>query len=180
MRLRRLTFRRRVGSPEFHPPPARTALNVPCFDGLSPTRGENSTSPVIRSAVSNFPLNTNVPESRPTLPSINSTAPENVTNFPSPGLHFASEGLAPPQTFDLGSSNSNVPLPPSCASKRRERCSSFAKVISTFHLPMRFGDPVWAITEQHVFTINVSINACAAFTFFSNPNLVSGQGRRNF
>jgi hypothetical protein len=26
-----------------------------------------------------------------------------------------------------------------------------------------------------VFTINVRINACAGFTFFSNPNLVSGQ-----
>src|SRR5437667_4525349 len=158
MRLRRLTFRRRVGSPEFHPPPARTALNVPCFDGLSPTSGENSTSPVIRSAASNFPLNTNVPASRPTFPIINSTGPEKVTEFPSPRLHFASEGLSAPQTFERGSCSCNVPFPSPCASKRRERGCSFAKVISTFHLPMRFGDCASAKTEQHVFTINVSIN----------------------
>src|SRR5437660_12799054 len=113
MRLRRLTFRRRVGSPEFHPPLARTALNVPCFDGLSPTSGENSTSPVIRSAFSNFPLKTNVPASRPTLPSKNSTAPENVTELSSPRVHFASEGVADPQTFDLGSTSNKVPFPPS-------------------------------------------------------------------
>ena len=30
------------------------ALNVPCFDGRSPTSGANSTSPVIESGVSNF------------------------------------------------------------------------------------------------------------------------------
>src|SRR6266487_5892055 len=104
----------------FSPYP-RTALNVPCFEGLSPTRGENSTSPVIRSAVSNFPLKTNVPASRPTLPSINSTAPEKVTEFPSPRLHFASEGLAGPQNFNRGSSNRKVPFPALCASKRNER-----------------------------------------------------------
>jgi hypothetical protein len=48
------------GFSEFYPSPARTALNVPLFEGLSPTRGENSTSPVIKLSVSNFPLNTNV------------------------------------------------------------------------------------------------------------------------
>src|SRR6266496_5485755 len=77
-------FRRRVRSPEFYPPAARIALNVPLFEGPSPTRGENSTSPVIEPSVPNFPLNTNVPASRPTLPIRNSTAPENVTEFPSP------------------------------------------------------------------------------------------------
>src|SRR6476469_5204415 len=66
---------------------SRTALNVPCFDGRSPTDGENSTSPVIKSGVSNFPLHVNVPGSRPTLPSKNSTAPEKVTEFSSPRLH---------------------------------------------------------------------------------------------
>src|SRR5215831_17293857 len=66
---------------------SRTALKVPCFDGRSPTDGENSTSPVIKSGVSNFPLHVNVPGSRPTLPSKNSTAPENVTEFSSPRLH---------------------------------------------------------------------------------------------
>ncbi|HEY2800555.1 MAG TPA: hypothetical protein VGI85_08175 [Chthoniobacterales bacterium] len=68
---------------EFYPPAARIALNVPLF-GLSPTRGENSTWPVIKLGVSNLPLNANVPASRPTLPIGNSTAPENVTAFPSP------------------------------------------------------------------------------------------------
>ena len=78
---------------------ARTALNVPCFEGRSPTSGEKSTSPVIKSGVSNFPLHVNVPASRPTLPIRNSTGPENVTEFRSPGVHFASEGLAPPKLW---------------------------------------------------------------------------------
>ena len=82
---------------------ARTALKVPSFDGRSPTRGENSASPVIKSAVSNFPLHVNVPASRPTLPIRNSTGPENVTEFPSSRVHFASEGSASPQTLDCGS-----------------------------------------------------------------------------
>ena len=60
---------------------SRVALNAPCFDGLSPTSGANSTSPLIESGVWNFPLNINVPASRPTFPSGNSTAPENVTEF---------------------------------------------------------------------------------------------------
>jgi hypothetical protein len=47
---------------------ARTALNVPCFEGPSPTSGEKSTSPVIKSGVSSLPLHVNVPASRPTLP----------------------------------------------------------------------------------------------------------------
>jgi len=38
-------------------------------------RGENSTSPAIKLSVSNFPLNTNVPGSRPKLPIGNSIAP---------------------------------------------------------------------------------------------------------
>src|SRR5207245_4799025 len=96
-------FPKAAGFPRgVHPPPARLALNVPCFEGLSPTSGENSTSPVIRSAVSNFPLNTSVPASRPTLPSINSTGPENVTAFPSPPVHFASEGCEARHTSHLG------------------------------------------------------------------------------
>src|SRR4029077_6585937 len=90
--------------------------------------------------VSNFPLNANVPASRPTLPIINSTAPENVTEFPSPELHFASEDLAFPQTFDCGSAGIKVPFPSPCASKCTERCSSFANAISMFHLPIRLGD----------------------------------------
>src|SRR5439155_23944656 len=136
-------------------PPARVASNVPCFEGLSPTRGENSTSPVIKSGVSNFPLNTNVPASRPTLPSINSIGPEKVTKFPSPRLHFASEGFAAPQTFALGSSSSKMPFPAPCASNRSVRCSSFANVISTFHLPIKFVNCFWAMKQHHVFTNNV-------------------------
>ena len=123
-----------------YPPLARVALNEPCFEGLSPTSGENSTSPVIRSDVSNFPWNTSVPASRPTLPIRNSTGPENVSKFPSPRVHFASEGLADPHALDCGSAGAKVPFPSPCASKRTERCSSFAKVISTFHAPIRFGD----------------------------------------
>ena len=123
-----------------YPPPARIALNVPLFEGPSPTRGENSTSPVIKLSVSNFPLHANVPASRPTLPSGNSTAPENVTEFPSPRVHFTGEGVAGPHTFNLGSRSRKVPFPESCASKRNERWFPLAKVISTFHLPIRFGD----------------------------------------
>jgi hypothetical protein len=104
--------RERARSQSFYPP-ARIALNVPCFDGLSPTSGENSTSPVIRSGFSNFPLKTNVPASRPTLPSKNSTGPENVTELSSLRVHFASEGVADPQTLALGSTSSKVPFPPS-------------------------------------------------------------------
>src|SRR5215470_15833318 len=99
-----------------------TALNVPCFDGRSPTSGENSASPVIKSAVSNFPLQVNVPASRPTLPSRNSTGPENVTEFPSPRVHVASDGFAAPQTLDFGSAGIKVPFPSACASRRTERC----------------------------------------------------------
>ena len=96
MRLRRLIFAPSASgfaivSPRQADPPrrlplryslVRTALNVPCFVGLSPTSGEKLTSPVIKSGVSNFPLHVNVPTSRPTLPRRNSTLPENVTEFP--------------------------------------------------------------------------------------------------
>src|SRR6266496_2567134 len=115
----------------FSPYP-RTALNVPCFEGLSPTRGENSTSPVIKSAVSNFPLHSNVPASRPTLPRRNSTGPENVTAFPSPWDHFASEDVAAPQALACGSVSSNVPFPPVWASKRNECCAPSPNVSSMF------------------------------------------------
>src|SRR5438874_9073985 len=97
--------------PSVNPYCPRTALNVPCFEGLSPTSGANSTSPLIESGVPNFPLNINVPGSRPTLPSGNSTAPENVTEFWSPGVHFASEGFAGPHRLNIGSTSRNVPLP---------------------------------------------------------------------
>ena len=68
------------------PPVARIALKLPLFDG----RGfgifwvlidakEDLAAPVIEPSVPSFPFNTNVPASRPTLPSGNSTGPENVT-----------------------------------------------------------------------------------------------------
>src|SRR5438552_11685667 len=82
--------------------PLRTALKVPCFDGRSPTDGENSTSPEIKSAVSNLPLQVNVPASRPTLPSRNSTPAEKLTESLSE-LHFASKDVGAPQTFARGS-----------------------------------------------------------------------------
>jgi hypothetical protein len=146
-----------LNAPVFYPLPARTALNVPCFEGRSPRRGENSTSPLIEPSVSNFPLNSNVPGSRPTLPIRNSTGPENVTEFPSAWVQFASEGLAGPQTFNRGSSNRKEPFPAPCASKRNERWSSFAKVISTVQLPIMFGDCAWAKATQHVCKINIRI-----------------------
>ena len=129
---------------------ARTALNVPCFEGRSPTSGANSTSPLIESGVSNFPLNINVPASRPTLPSINSTGPVNVTEFWSSRVHFASEGLPGPQTFNLGSTTSKVPFPASCASNRSERLFPSANVMSTFHLPIISGDCPWAMAPQNI------------------------------
>ena len=154
---------------------SRTALNVPCFDGPSPTSGEKSTSPVIKSGVSNFPLNVKVPASRPTLPIRNSTGPENVTEFPSAGVHFASEGLAPAQTLDCGSVTVRVPFPSFCASKRRKRCWSLAKVMSTFQLPVTFGDSASARTKENVFTAITRIIARAAFTFFSTSDLMCAQ-----
>ena len=63
---------------------ARSALKVSCLDGRSPMDGENSTSPVIESGASNFPLNVKVPALRPTLPRRNSTVPDNVIEFSSP------------------------------------------------------------------------------------------------
>jgi len=155
---------------------ARTALNAPCFEGLSLPSGENSASPVIRSALSNFPLHSNVPASRPTLPIRNSTGPENVTEFPSLRFHFASEGFAFPQTLDCGSVTVRVPFPSLCASKRRKRRCSLAKVTSRFHLPVTFGDSALARTKENVFTATTRINARVAFTFFSSLDLVSGQG----
>src|SRR5439155_11509926 len=154
----------------------RMALNVPCFDGPSPTEGENSTSPVIRSGVSNFPLHINVPASRPTLPRRNSIGPENVTAFPSPWDHFASEDLAAPQTFACGSVSSNVPFPPVWASKRNECCAPSPNVSSMFQFPVMFGDSASAMTEQKVFTANTRMNAHDAFTSFSNLDSGSRQG----
>jgi hypothetical protein len=154
---------------------SRTALNVPSFDGPSPTSGENSASPVIKSAVSNFPLHVNVPASRPTLPIRNSTGPENVTEFPSSRVHFASEGLAPPQTLDCASVTVRLPFPSFCASKRRKRCWSLAKVISIFQLPVTFGESAPARTKENVFTAITRIIARVAFTFFSTSNLICAQ-----
>jgi len=168
MRLRRLTFPRRLGSPEFHPPAARSALNVPLFEGLSeglsPTRGENSTSPVIKLSVSNLPLNTNVPASRPTLPIGNSTAPANVREFPSPRVHFASEGLTRSQKFDRGSSNRKEPFPEPRALKRKERLSPFVNVISTFQLPIMSGDSARDRAAPHICANTIRINAGLAVT----------------
>src|SRR5205814_5796635 len=118
---------------------ARTALKVPCFDGRSPTSGENSASPVIKSGVSNFPLHANVPASRPTLPRRNSTGPENVTAFPSPRDHFAPEDVAAPQTFPRGSDHSKLPLASPRAPKPPERVLSFPDCVFTVHLPMGVG-----------------------------------------
>ena len=154
---------------------ARTALNVPSFEGPSPTSGENSASPVIKSGLSNFPLSVKVPASRPTLPIRNSTGPENVTDFPSPGVHFASEDLAPAQTLDCGSVTVRVPFPSFCASKRTKRCGSVAKVISTFQLPVTFGESAPARTKENVFTAITRIIARAVFTFFSTSNLICAQ-----
>ena len=127
--------------------------------------GENSTSPKIKSAVSNFPLQVNVPASRPTLPSKNSTGPENVTEFPSARLHFASEALSPTQTLDCGSVTVRVPFPSPCASKRKNRCRSLANVISTFHAPVMLGVCASDKPEKNVFTAITRITARVAFTF---------------
>jgi hypothetical protein len=53
-------------------------------------------------------------------------------------VHFASEGLAGPQTFNFGSRSRKDPFPDSRLSKRKERLSPFANVISTFQLPIIF------------------------------------------
>jgi hypothetical protein len=154
---------------------SRTALNVPCFEGPSPTSGEKSTSPVIKSGVSKCPLSVKFPASRPTLPIGNSTGPENVTEPPLPEVHFASEGVAPPQTLDCGSVSVRVPFPSLCASKRRKRCWSLAKVISTFQLPFTVGESDSAKTKEKAFMTIMRIIARAVFTFFSNSDLICAQ-----
>ena len=155
---------------------SRRALNTPCFDGRSPTRGKKSTSPIIKSAVSNLPLQTNVPASRPTLPIRNSTGPENVTEFPTSRVHFASEGLASPQTLDSGLVTIRVPFPSLCASKRSECFLPSPKAMSTFQFPITFGDSAGAEAIKNVFTAAITINPLVAFTFFSSRDLLSGQG----
>src|SRR5262249_30337813 len=141
--------------------PLRTALNVPCFDGRSPTDGENSTPPEIKSAVSNFPLQASVPASRPTLPSINSTGAEKLTESLS-ALHFASKVVEAPQTFARGSSNSKVPFPSLCASKRNECFVPSPKVISMFHLPSTLADCAWPSAAQHIWAPNSRTKARVA------------------
>jgi hypothetical protein len=128
--------------------------------------------PVTVPSVPNFPFNTNVPASRPTLPSRNSTVPENITEPSSPWVHFASEGLAGPHTFNLRSRSRKEPFPDSRASKRKERSSPFPNVISTFQLPMTFADCAWVQATQHVWKINIRINGCIVFTISSNFDLV--------
>ena len=116
-------------------------------------------APVIVPSVPNFPFNTNVPASRPTLPSGNSTVPENITEPSSPWVHFASEGLAGPQTFDLGSRSRKEPFPDSRASKRKERPSPFPNVISTLQLPMTFEDCAWDKPTPSIWANTIKINA---------------------
>ena len=146
---------------------ARTALNVPCFEGRSPTSDENSASPLIESAVSNLPVHDNVPWSRPTLPSKNSTVPENVIEFSSALLHWASEAFDPSQTLDRGSTAAKLPLPSALASKRTERCSLFAKVISMFQVPTMLGD--CASLTAMICIPRVKTRIKAALIFLRNP-----------
>ena len=89
-------------------------------------------APVIVPSVPNLPFNTNVPASRPTLPSGNSTVPENITEPSSPWVHFASEGLAGPQTFNPGSRSRKEPFPDSRASRQR---TAIAIPERDFHSP---------------------------------------------
>jgi len=154
---------------------SRTALNVPCLEGASPASGEKSTSPVIESGPSNFPLSVKVPASRPTLPTRNSTGPEKVIELPSPEVHFPSEGVAPPHILDRGSVTVRVPFPSPCASKRRERCWSLAKVTSIFQLPVTVGESALAKTKAKVFTAITRIIARAVFMFFSTSNFICAQ-----
>src|SRR5438132_630321 len=90
------------------------------------------------------------------------------------------EGVAGPHTFNLGSRSRKVPFPESCASKRNERWFPLAKVISTFHLPIRFGDCASAWAVQPMCAIAIRINAGVALTFSPKPNLLSAQGESVF
>ena len=136
----------------------RTALNVPGLEDLCPTKGENSTFPAIKSEVSNLPLNVNVPASRPILPSGNSIGPEKVSEFASPRVHLASEGLVSPHALAMGSVNMKMPLPSGWASKRSECSPPAAKLISTFHVPLTFGDCARANATQHTWASRQSVN----------------------
>src|SRR5436190_10788443 len=164
------------GRPAFIYFAPRTPLKVPCFEGRSPTSGENSASPVIESGVSNLPLQVNVPASRPTLPSKNSTAPENVISFSSPRFHCASEALDPSQTLDLGSAATKLPFPSASASKRTERCSSFANVISTFQVPITLGD--CASLTAMLWVIKIAISTEATLIVLHNSHCRFWQGTK--
>src|SRR5581483_2003350 len=94
----------------------RVALKTPCLDGLSPTAGEKSTSPVITSDPSNFPRHVKVPASRPTLPMRNSTGAEKVTAFAWSFDHFAAKDVGAPHVRARGSISASVAFPSLCAS----------------------------------------------------------------
>ena len=131
---------------------------------------------MIESGASNFPLNVKVPASRPTLPIKNSTAPENVIAFSSPRLHCASEALDPSQTLDLGSAATKLPFQSARASKRTERCWSFANVISTFQVPITLGD--CASLTAMLWVIRIEISTRATLIMSRNPHCWFRQGMK--
>lgn len=104
----------------------RIALNVPVLEGVdlgskgSSPVGKNANSPEMARSDLKVPLNTIVPDSRPTLPIGNSIGPQKVTRLSGPAVHLASAGLPGSSQFDLELSRTREPLPDSLASKRTE------------------------------------------------------------
>src|SRR4030095_8782727 len=75
---------------------------------------------------------------------------------------------------DLGSAATRLPFPSARASKRTERCSSFAKVISTFQMPITLGD--FASLMAMLWVIKPKINMKVTLMLFGNPHCPFRQG----
>ena len=118
----------------------RVALNVPCFEGRSPTSGANSTSPLIESGVSNFPLNINVPASRPDIAErkFHRARKRHGVLVCRRPLRFRRFRGSPPTQHWIQQQESAFSVALSVKAQRRLFPS--AKLISMFHLPNMFGD----------------------------------------
>ena len=135
-------------------PQWRLALNSPVLAGTVAESFrfwpslKNDTFPEINLLVSNLPLSTRVPASRPTLPIANSVGPEMVTLSGAVCSHCACVGSAAGFKFDRTSRRRNEPFPSDVATNRKECYSVPENLNSTFQRPTRFCGWVSRFGEQ--------------------------------